>query len=103
MQIAILLFDRLTALDAVSPYEVLSRIPGTEVVFAGERTGPVRNDVGSLGLVADATLAEVSGPDIVSCPAGLGRRHTCPTARSTSGCAPSTRSARGRHRCAPAR
>ncbi|MDT7660471.1 MAG: hypothetical protein QOD04_27, partial [Pseudonocardiales bacterium] len=28
MRIAILLFDRFTALDAVGPYEVLSRLPG---------------------------------------------------------------------------
>jgi len=34
MQIAILLFDRFTALDAIGPYQVLSRLPGAEVVFA---------------------------------------------------------------------
>ena len=31
MRIAILIFDRLTALDAVGPYEVLSRLPGAEL------------------------------------------------------------------------
>ena len=73
MQIAILLFDRLTALDAVGPYEVLSRLPGTETVFVGERTGPVRNEVGSLRLVAEATLADVPQPDIVVVPGGPGQ------------------------------
>ena len=37
MQIAIPLYDRFTALDAVGPYEVLSRLPGATVTF-GDRT-----------------------------------------------------------------
>ena len=40
MDIAILLFDRLTALDAVGPYEVLSRLPGATVTFVAEEPGP---------------------------------------------------------------
>ncbi|HEY2095692.1 MAG TPA: hypothetical protein VGH72_04485 [Pseudonocardia sp.] len=48
MRIAILPFDRFTALDAVGPYEVLSRLPGAETVFVAERTGPVTNDVAQL-------------------------------------------------------
>ncbi|MER5973577.1 DJ-1/PfpI family protein [Streptomyces sp. NPDC002055] len=73
MQIAILLFDRLTALDAVGPYEVLSRLPGAEPVFVGERTGPVRNESGSLGLVADALLGELPAPDVIVVPGGPGQ------------------------------
>ena len=57
MQIAILLYDRFTALDAVGPYEILSRIPGAEVVFAAARPGPVRTDMASLALTADAALS----------------------------------------------
>ena len=33
MDVAIPLYDRFTALDAVGPYDVLSRIPGTRVWF----------------------------------------------------------------------
>jgi transcriptional regulator GlxA family with amidase domain len=33
MQIAVLLYDRLTALDAIGPYEVLSRLPGASLTF----------------------------------------------------------------------
>jgi putative intracellular protease/amidase len=44
MQIAILLFDRFTALDAVGPYEVLSRLPGVETVFVAERAGWIAGD-----------------------------------------------------------
>ncbi|MFI0592049.1 DJ-1/PfpI family protein [Streptomyces griseus] len=73
MQIAILLFDRFTALDAVGPYEILSRAPGAETVFVAERTGPVRNDSGSLALVAEKTLAEVPSPDLVIVPGGPGQ------------------------------
>ncbi len=73
MQIAILLFERVTALDAVGPYEMLSRLPDARVVFVGERTGPVRNEVGSLGLVADAELADVPRPDIIVVPGGPGQ------------------------------
>ncbi|MCB5906047.1 DJ-1/PfpI family protein [Streptomyces pinistramenti] len=73
MQIAILLFDRFTALDAVGPYETLSKMPGAELVFTGERTGPYRNDSGALGLVADATLSEVTAPDILVVPGGPGQ------------------------------
>ncbi|MEU8679974.1 DJ-1/PfpI family protein [Streptomyces sp. NPDC048611] len=73
MQLAILLYDSFTTLDAIGPYDTLSRLPGAETVFVGERTGPYRNDLGSLGLVADATLAEVTAPDIVVVPGGPGQ------------------------------
>jgi putative intracellular protease/amidase len=73
MQIAIVLFDRFTALDAVGPYETLGRLPDAETVFVAEHTGPVRNDSGNLALTADKTLAEVLHPDIVVVPGGPGQ------------------------------
>ncbi|MEU9732878.1 DJ-1/PfpI family protein [Streptomyces sp. NPDC048002] len=73
MQIAIVLFDRFTALDAVGPYETLGRLPDSETVFVAERTGPVRNETGDLALTADRTLAEVPHPDIVVVPGGPGQ------------------------------
>ena len=73
MQIAIVLFDRFTALDAVGPYETLGRLPDAETVFVAEETGPVRNDSGNLAIVADRTLAEVPSPDIVVVPGGPGQ------------------------------
>ncbi|HEX9528723.1 MAG TPA: DJ-1/PfpI family protein [Streptosporangiaceae bacterium] len=74
MQIVILLYDRFTALDAVGPYEVLARLPGTTVVFAAERPGVVRADTGMLGLTADAALGDVPHPDIVLVPGGPGQQ-----------------------------
>ncbi|MGW1721588.1 DJ-1/PfpI family protein [Streptomyces sp. NPDC002306] len=73
MQIAIVLFDRFTALDAVGPYETLGRLPDARTVFVAERTGPVRTDTGHLALTADRTLAEVPHPDIVVVPGGPGQ------------------------------
>ncbi|AJC54595.1 DJ-1/PfpI family protein [Streptomyces sp. 769] len=73
MQIAVLLYDRFTALDAIGPYETLGLVPGAEVVFVAERTGVHRSDKGSLGLVVDATLDEVTAPDILVVPGGPGQ------------------------------
>lgn len=73
VRIAVVLFDRFTALDAVGPYEMLARLPSAEVTFVAERTGPVRGDRGSLALVADRTLAELTDPDIVLVPGGPGQ------------------------------
>jgi transcriptional regulator GlxA family with amidase domain len=72
MEIAILLYDRFTALDAVGPYEVLSRLPGASVTFTGVATGPVRTDTGSLSLVVERTLDELARPEIVLVPGGPG-------------------------------
>ncbi|AYN38423.1 DJ-1/PfpI family protein [Streptomyces dangxiongensis] len=73
MQIAVVLYDRFTALDAVGPYETLGRLPDSETVFVAERTGPVRTDTGNLALTADRTLADVPRPDIVIVPGGPGQ------------------------------
>jgi transcriptional regulator GlxA family with amidase domain len=74
MQIAILIFDKLTALDAIGPYEVLRSVPGWEVKFVSKAKGEVRTDTGFLGLTADYSLEEVSDPDIVVVPGGPGSR-----------------------------
>ena len=72
MQIAILVYDGFTALDAVGPYEVLGRLPGAEVVFVAEQAGPVRADSGALSLVAEASLADVPRPDLLLVSGGPG-------------------------------
>ncbi|MGO8904451.1 MAG: DJ-1/PfpI family protein [Solirubrobacteraceae bacterium] len=72
MNIAILLYDRLTALDAIGPYEVLSRLPGARLTFVAAQAGPVRTDNGMLSLLADCSIEEVDQPDIVLVPGGPG-------------------------------
>jgi transcriptional regulator GlxA family with amidase domain len=74
MQTAILIFDKLTALDAIGPYEVLRSVPGWEVRFVGPVKGEVRTDSGALGLNADYSLEEVTEPDVVLVPGGEGNR-----------------------------
>lgn len=73
-EIAVLLFDRITALDAIGPYEVLSRLPGAVVRFVALERGPQRADTGFLTLTADYALDEVLAPDIVVVPGGPGSR-----------------------------
>ena len=74
MLITIPLYDRFTALDAVGPYEVLSRLPGAEVVFVAEQAGPVRTDTRALTLVAERALDDVDACDVVVVPGGPGTR-----------------------------
>ncbi|KOG89481.1 DJ-1/PfpI family protein [Streptomyces varsoviensis] len=68
MQIAILLYEGVTALDAIGPYETLSRLPDARPVFVADRPGLVRNEKGSLGLFADAALGDVPTPDLIVVP-----------------------------------
>jgi transcriptional regulator GlxA family with amidase domain len=74
VQIAIPLFDRLTALDAIGPYEVLSRLPGAEVLFVAAQPGPKHTDTGALALTADRGLSDFPHPDIIVVPGGRGTR-----------------------------
>jgi putative intracellular protease/amidase len=75
VRIAIPLFEEMTALDAIGPYEVLQRLPGATVTFVGERAGStVRTDNGFLGLVVDAAYGDLPDPDVVVVPGGIGTR-----------------------------
>lgn len=74
MKIAILVFPRLTALDAVGPYEVLSRIPDVDLKFVASDPGELRTDTGMLGISADAALSEFTDPDVLVVPGGVGNR-----------------------------
>ena len=72
MKIAVLIFDDLTTLDAIGPFEVLCRVPGAEVMFVGETAGVKRADPKSLGIVADYSIAEVTCADVLVVPGGRG-------------------------------
>jgi transcriptional regulator GlxA family with amidase domain len=74
MRIAILIFDGLAALDAVGPYEVLSRLPGAELRFVAKEAGTKRADTGALGMQADLALADLVAPEVVLVPGGEGNR-----------------------------
>lgn len=70
MQIAALVFDALTALDVVGPMEVLSRLPGAKSVIVAKSRSPVQAEGSNFTFVPDATLEDVSSPDIVVIPGG---------------------------------
>lgn len=74
MQIAIPIFDRFTALDAIGPYEVLQRLPGATVTFVGHQRGGVRTENRFLEVSADAAFAELPSPDVLVVPGGVGTR-----------------------------
>lgn len=74
MKTTLLIFDGLTALDAIGPYEVLRSVPGWEVEFVGKARGEVRTDSGFLGLSADRSMSEAGDADVVLVPGGEGNR-----------------------------
>jgi len=74
MNIAIPIFDRLTALDAVGPYEVLSRLPRAKVHFIAEDPGPKRTETRMLALTADEALNDLPDPEVIVVPGGYGTR-----------------------------
>ena len=73
MDIAIPIFDRLTALDAVGPYEVLARIPGARVHWVALEAREHVADRG-LTITAHEVLEDVPAPDVVVVPGGEGNR-----------------------------
>jgi transcriptional regulator GlxA family with amidase domain len=72
--VAIPLFPRFTALDAIGPYEVLQRIPWFDITFVGHDHGEVRSENGVLGITRDATFEELPEPDLIVFPGGVGTR-----------------------------
>jgi putative intracellular protease/amidase len=74
MDIAILIFDRITALDAVGPYEVLSRLPGARVTFVAAQPGQYRTENGMLALTADRSFSDLPEPEVILIPGGFGTR-----------------------------
>lgn len=70
MRILIYLFDGVTALDAVGPYESLSRLPEVEICFVGRRTGPIRTGDGFLALQADRAIDGETEADMLIVPGG---------------------------------
>jgi putative intracellular protease/amidase len=71
MQIAIVLYPGVTALDFVGPYEVLRWLPKAEVRFVWHEPGPITTDSGVLVVGATHSFAETPSPDVVLVPGGM--------------------------------
>jgi len=65
MDIAILIYDGFTALDAVGPYEVLSCLPGAKVHFVSKEVGPKKAHTNFLSIMADQRLSDITNPDMI--------------------------------------
>jgi transcriptional regulator GlxA family with amidase domain len=72
VQIALALYPKFTMLDIVGPFQVLADVPGHDVMFVAAQPGPVTDHTGRTALTATASFAEVSAPEIVVVPGGLG-------------------------------
>ena len=70
MQIALALYDQFTSLDILGPYQVLSQIPGVDIVFAADSAGPVHDDT-ALTVLATASFDEVRSPEVVVVGGGI--------------------------------
>lgn len=70
LHVAIYLFDGITALDAVGPFESLSRSKDVEVTFVGREVGPVRTGNRALALMADRSIDDVEAADVLIMPGG---------------------------------
>ena len=71
MEIAVLLFDNVNALDVVGPCEVLSKIPDTAIKYVAKEPGPKKTHA-QIKLIADYALKDISKPDILLIPGGEG-------------------------------
>lgn len=68
MQIAIVAYPGLTALDALGPYEVLHGLKGAELRFVWKEVGPVVADSGVLVIGATHSFEETPAPDVILVP-----------------------------------
>lgn len=80
MEIAILAFDGMTALDAVGPAQVLTFLPGASLRWTSPEPGPKRTDAGT-SVLAPYALADVAAAEIVLVPGGLDVRPVMADAR----------------------
>ena len=71
LRIAIVLYEGMTALDAVGPQEVLRFLPGARVELVAEAAGPVPTD-SAVQLVATTSYDACEQPDVVVVPGGPG-------------------------------
>ena len=80
MNIALLAYPGMTALDAVGPAQVLSAMPGARVTWVAAEPGPQKTDCG-MAIVAGKSLGELPHPDIVLVPGALDVRPVMKDAR----------------------
>ncbi|WP_439879621.1 DJ-1/PfpI family protein [Pontibacter sp. MBLB2868] len=68
MKIVIYIYQGMTMLDAIGPYEVLRFMPGAEVMFVAEKKGEITADSGFVHLQANYSIDEVDSADLLLIP-----------------------------------
>jgi len=68
MKIAILIYNGITLLDVIGPYEVLSNLPNTEILFVAKKRGDVKADTGFTSIKAKYNFKDVKEADILIIP-----------------------------------
>jgi putative intracellular protease/amidase len=71
-RIVFILYPRLTQLDFTGPYEVLARMPGTEIIIASKDGGELVTEMG-LTFANLRALADVERADMIMIPGGPGQ------------------------------
>ncbi|MEQ9519741.1 MAG: DJ-1/PfpI family protein, partial [Parvibaculum sp.] len=71
MRIVFFLYDGFTTLDAIGPFETLSRIPGAQVQFVAKQAGLVANDNALIDIYAPLSIDEVESADMLVIPGGF--------------------------------
>jgi transcriptional regulator GlxA family with amidase domain len=67
LEAVFVLYEQMTALDLVGPYEVLASHPAVTALFAADRRGRVRCDKG-ISLLADVAFTDISEPGLIVVP-----------------------------------
>lgn len=68
MKIAILIYNGMTFLDAIGPYEVLSQLPDVEVKLVAKKRGTIKADTGFAQLKAKYNFNDITKTDILLIP-----------------------------------
>ena len=75
MKVAMFLYEQMTALDFVGPFQVFSIMPGVDVLTVAREAGPVDDDSGLQLLNAKYGIYDVPEADILVVPGGLDNTH----------------------------
>lgn len=74
VHVAILVYDGITAAEAVGPFEVFRRVPDLDVRFVARRPGPHTAHGRPGVIVAAHSLEDCAEPDVLVVPGGFGTR-----------------------------
>jgi len=70
MQIAFLIYEGLTALDIIGPYETLGLLDDADVRFVAKKPGEIKVDSGAFSFLTEHGLSDVPHPDVFVVPGG---------------------------------